>query len=33
MEKLNHSMDEIVKVLNIKKDELLEYIKKKQEEK
>jgi len=33
MEKLNHSMDEIVKVLNIKKDELLEYIKKKKEEK
>ena len=28
MEKMNHSIDEIVKVLNIKKDELLEYIKK-----
>ena len=32
MEKLNHSMDEIVKVLNIKKEELLEYMKKKKEE-
>jgi len=31
MEKLNHSMDEIVKVLNIKKEELLEYIKEKKE--
>jgi len=29
MEKLNHSMDEIVKVLNIKKEELIEYIKQK----
>jgi len=26
MEKLNHSIDEIVKVLNIKKEELIEYI-------
>ena len=33
MEKLNHSMDEIVKVLNIKKEELLEYMKEKKEEK
>ena len=33
MEKLNHSMDEIVKVLNIKKEELIEYIKNKKDEK
>ena len=33
MEKLNHSIDEIVKVLNIKKEELLEYMKQKKEEK
>ena len=26
MEKLNHSMDDIVKVLNIKKEELIEYM-------
>jgi len=26
MEKLNHSIDEIVKVLNIKKEELIEYM-------
>jgi predicted transposase YdaD len=32
MEKMNHSIDEIVKVLNIKKEELLEYMKKKKEE-
>jgi hypothetical protein len=32
MEKLNHSMDEIVKELNIKKEELLEYMKKRKEE-
>ena len=32
MEKMNHSIDEIVKVLNIKKEELLEYIKNKKEE-
>ena len=33
MEQLNHSIDEIVKVLNIKKEELLEYMKQKKEEK
>ena len=33
MEKLNHSIDEIVKVLNIKKEELLEYMKERKEEK
>ena len=33
MEKFNHSMDEIVKVLNIKKEELLEYIKQKKQKK
>jgi hypothetical protein len=32
MEKMNHSIDEIVKVLNIKKEELLEYMKNKKEE-
>jgi hypothetical protein len=32
MEKMNYSIDEIVKVLNIKKEELLEYMKKKKEE-
>ena len=32
MEKMDHSIDEIVKVLNIKKEELLEYMKKKKEE-
>jgi len=26
MEKLNHSIDEIVKVLNIKKEELIAYM-------
>jgi len=32
IEKFNHSMDEIVKELNIKKEELLEYMKNKKEE-
>jgi hypothetical protein len=31
MENFNHSMDEIVKVFNIKKEELLDYIKEKKE--
>ena len=31
MENFNHSMDEIVKVFNIKKEELIEYIKEKKE--
>jgi len=32
IEKFNHSIDEIVKALNIKKEELLEYMKNKKEE-